>query len=100
MQHHRIKHESVQHHKVEGKQTYYWVVGVSDDSGRGMIFGYKLSETEAEEAVGKIHNAQCEIIPSHTNNEDIFSRELRGKTLMETGDIDFSYKKFDHTKRV
>ncbi|MCK9369860.1 hypothetical protein M0R04_08150 [Candidatus Dojkabacteria bacterium] len=100
MRHPNIKHPSTQHRKTEAKQTYYWIVGVSDASGRGMIFGYKTNMAEAEKAVEQIHNAHCEIVPSHTNNEDEFSRELRGKALMETGDIDVAYRKFDHTNRV
>ncbi len=100
MHHPSIKHNPVQHHKSEGKQTYYWIVGRSNDSGRGMIFGYKMSQPDAEEAINKIHNASCEIIKSHTNDEDKFSRELRGKVLMDTGDIDYSYRKFNHQQRV
>jgi len=99
MQHRSIKHHSVQHPKSD-KQTYYWIVGVSNDSGRGMIFGYKFSKQDAEEAINKIHNAQCEIIESHTTDESKFSQELRGKVLMETGDIDDSYRKFDHKARA
>ena len=100
MRHQGIKHNSVSHHTSSSLQTYYWIVGVSDNSGRGMIYGCKTSREEAEKIIGLIHNATCEIIESKTDNEDDFTREQRARVLTETGDIDLAYKRFDHRDRV
>lgn len=48
--------------------TYYWIVEVSNATGRSCIFGCKNSHQEAELEVAKLNNATCEIIPLNTKD--------------------------------
>ncbi len=100
MVHHgRLRHNQLEHRQANEKpevKTYYWILGVSDETGRRIIYGYKPSYQEAQLKASSIHNATTEIVALKTRDENSASRQLRALVLDETNDIDESFKKFKH----
>lgn len=104
MRHPNIRHNTTKHIN-SSNQIYYWIVGTSNSTGRGMIYGCKKSREEAEQVIGMIKNAVCEIVESRYSDESkfsesMFTREQRARDLMEKGDIDEASRRYNHTNRV
>ena len=75
---------------------YYWIVGVSDTSGRRIIYGNKDTYEEAQKTVASILDAECEIIPLRTRDSRRATQMLRGGVLNETNSVDEALKRFKH----
>lgn len=57
--------------------TYYWIVGVSDSTGRCIIYGCKNTYEEAYQQTQKIINAETEIIPLQTRDSKLASAKIK-----------------------
>lgn len=78
------------------EKLYYWIVGISDTSGRRIIYGCKESYEEAQKTEAGILNAECEIIPLKTKDSRRAAQMIRARVLNETQSIDETLKRFKH----